>query len=160
MRKLFVACLFVLSFVLVACGSAEPVAVVLPEPTVEPTVEPTEVPLPVDVGERGKLSLLQTKVEIKQGECSLPVVELEALVSDLRFNFLPQNSDNPLNNISPCIGGTQYGSGSGSGKFGISAPLTFEPGTYQIEIKVFIWVDQHPGEYLTLPLTVVVTEKE
>ena len=161
MKKLFVF-LFVVFFIS-ACGSAEPPVIPAVELTVEPTVVPIEVvipELPETVGERGKLSLSLTEVEVVQGKCTSDIVELTASVEDLRWNFIPQDPSNPLVGVSPCIGDTQYGAGSDSGKFGLYAPTSLEPGTYQIEIKVFIWIDQHSGEYLSLPLTVVVIEKE
>jgi hypothetical protein len=161
MKKILVALLSVVLF-LSACGVETP-AVPTTVPTVAPTAEPiavsTEIPLPVMVAERGKLSLMQTEVEVKQGECSLNVIELESLVSDLRFNFLPMDQSNPLNDISPCIGSIRYGAGTGSKKFGVHVPISWDPGVYQVEIKVFIWIDNHSGETLSLPMTVIVSEK-
>jgi hypothetical protein len=160
MKKLLIVLLLL---ALSACGPAESPVIPAVELTVAPTIEPTPIltpKLPEMVGERGKLSLSLTEIEVAQGECSSPVVELEAFVDDLKFNFLPMNSNNPMNGISVCSDGLLYGAGTGSKKFGIYAPVSLEPGTYQINVVVEIGIDYHPAETLSIPLTVTVIEKK
>lgn len=159
-RKLLAVLVVCVMFSFSACNKVDAPVVPTAMPTV--TAIPTLIPTPevvVSVGVNGKLTLLQSEINVVDSDDEVVienVVQLEALVENMKYNFLPLCSDSPFHELSIYKDGLLYGAGDGSGVFAARISPDVNPGTYTCSIRVMVWIDHHPHEILEVPITIIV----